>query len=200
MEYQKVMIIIEKEFHKNKTRKYLMPCLKGYGEHYANFISSVFKLAVGIHDTIIEDTPIKGNGCIFILTDMHPGSTAYLNFLGYIKEHMSYVADYCFEPDIDGSTKRMFILRIPMQYENAYEMFIKGKYGDMFTEKEIEHLFNSERSKVEISILKRDPLAITNLQDSIKREHGQFIKDSDFIGDIIEYETPLNKFEEIFNY
>lgn len=194
------MKILEKEFYKNKTRKYLMPCLKGYGEHYANFISSVFKLAVGIYDTSIKDTPINSDRCIFMLTDMNPGSTAYLNFLDYIKKHMSYVTDYCFEPSIEDVTKRMFILRIPVQYEKAYEMFIQGKYGNMFTEKEIDDLFNAKRSKNEIAILKRDASAITNLQDSIKREHGQFIKDSDFIGDILEYETPLDKFEETFNY
>lgn len=53
----------------NKTKKYLLPCLKSYGEDFENKINNLFKLAIGIGDFALIDMGVKLEGHIFILVD-----------------------------------------------------------------------------------------------------------------------------------
>ena len=53
------------KLYENRTWKYLYPCLKHYGLELMNYLTSFFKLAIGVADSNVT---VEGN-CIFILVD-----------------------------------------------------------------------------------------------------------------------------------
>ena len=190
------MIILDNECYENKTKRFLLPCLRGYGDHYTNMINSVFKLAIGINDdNLRERGPSDRN--IFILVNKDFNERVYENFQEYIREHPSYVTDYCFEADMLTSKRIMFVVKVPSNFDECYDNFLEGKYSKMYNEKEIDTLFKKSTRSLEIAVLKKYPSAMPNLKAAIYREHGLNVYPE---GEIIEYELPYNKREEIFNY
>ena len=55
------------KYYVNKTRRFLLPCLKGHGEDFVSKYNSVFKLAVAIHDTLLDHSKKSEGRSIYIL-------------------------------------------------------------------------------------------------------------------------------------
>lgn len=188
------MILDKTKYYENKTRRFLLPCLRAYGDHFVNMLSHMSKMAVGINDQHLKDFKL-GDRYIFVLIDKGTSDSQYERFQNYCREHESYVTDYSFGPSID-SDEKMFVYKIPQKFEYAYDKFIQGKYSEMFEPKEIEVLFKGKL--VETQILTKDPHAMYNLVQSIHKEFGTDVETP--TENIIEYELPINKAEEMFNY
>ncbi len=63
------MKIVTGKIYVNKTKKYLLPIVKDYGNELISKLSSVHKLAMGINDDIIPEY-FNFKNHIFILVDV----------------------------------------------------------------------------------------------------------------------------------
>jgi hypothetical protein len=108
------MIIEKGNFYVNKTWRFLMPCLRGHGEEFVTKFNLVYKLAVGIHDTLLDDSKLSNSDNIYILCDKSINQHRFDEFLEYIRNQIYYVVDYCPESEILESTQIMIVLNIPV--------------------------------------------------------------------------------------
>lgn len=186
----------------NKTWKYLIPCLKNYGINFIEKLDSVFILATGIYDNTFENTNDIPSKNVYILIDTHYDNISYNKFIEYVRGLDFYVKDYCPDADFLHSNKQMFVIKIPEVYHNAYDMFLEGKYSQMYTTEDIDKLFLKRKSRpsMDVEVLTKNENARTFLLDSINREFYTDLKITDFTDDIDEYELPLKNKEEIFNF
>lgn len=183
----------------NKTWRFLYPCLRGHGETFVKKLNPLFKLAVGINDSILSGTDYSKGRNIFILVDTLYQPKQVKDFMDYIVyqpfyRHHFYVNNY----DNTQSRKLMIILTIPDGFENAYDNFILGKYSYMYNNEEIKALFSSPERKTEYDVLTLNPQLHDSFIETINKEFNTKISSFDSI--IREYELPLKPKEEIFNY
>lgn len=121
----------QKTIFPNKTRKYLLPCLREYGEVFAHKLSSAFKIAVGIGDIITDNCGFKHEKHLFILLHSQIAPTHFLNFLEWIKEQPMYVDDYVYG-NMQKSKYHMVVIQFPEKYYSSFEIFNKGNYSQMY--------------------------------------------------------------------
>lgn len=211
------------EFYVNKTWKYLVPCMRDHGTVFNTKTLSIFKLAFGIGDVLMNNESINKEKAIFILIDKKVQFTAFMNFMAWIVNQEYYLFDYPFDDVIKGR-KHMLVLKIPDQYGKAYEHFLKGEYSKMYSLEEIDRLFGiiNKRSDSNITdrlfISKRLDSNIVKLRSQskdvilksvsmrkpfiqkLKKSFGDDldIKESDLTGKELDF--PIEKQKEIFNY
>lgn len=130
----------QKTIFPNKTRKYLLPCLREYGNTFITKINNVFKVAVGIGDIIVDQTAIHYERHIFILIDTTIAPKHFMNFLEWVKNEPMYEEDYVYD-NIQKSDYHMVVLKFPEKYYDSFETFKKGKYSEMFNEETIHRFF-----------------------------------------------------------
>lgn len=130
----------QKTIYPNKTRKYLLPCLKEYGKDFMLKLNNVFKVAVGIGDVITDNCGLRHEKHIFILLDSTIASKYFKNFLEWIREEPMYEDDYVFD-NIQKSNYHMVILKFPEKFYSSFETFRIGKYSEMFTKETIDAYF-----------------------------------------------------------
>ena len=98
----------------NRTVKYLVPALNYYGPTLKTKLNLVFKLAFGIHDSLLEGTHLEGQKNIFVLVDKLVRPDLYQNFMDWVKHQEYYVTDYAYdsilEPFIKKKTPQQSIL------------------------------------------------------------------------------------------
>lgn len=205
------------KLYENRTWKYLYPCLKHYGPELMNYLTSFFKLGVGIADSNVS---VDGN-CIFILidTNIHLANSVeiakykstFSKFLDWVKYQYYYVKDYVYE-DLDSGEKHMIVLKLPHKYDISYMSFIKGKYSQMYEQKDINTFFgyitiNSNKEaekkindKLDITrkILKKDSSYIKTFVDIVNRDFDTDVQVSHFKDAELDYPPKLS--EEMFNY
>ena len=186
-------------YYINKTWKYLRPCLKDYGEMFVVKYSRVYKLAVGIHDTLLDGHPIERERAIFILLDRKWNQRAFDNFIRWIRHQEYHLLDYPFDDMLKGR-QHMVVLRIPDTYDHAYDQFIKGRYSKMYVKEEIARFYDDRyTNEREIKdILLRRPNAKKAFMEKIRNTFGTIVTDTDMLE--IEYDFPPEKRKEIFNY
>lgn len=131
--------------YKNKSNKYLTPCLKAYGDEFTNKISNVFKVAVGVGDIVVKNAgkPYAYQKNLFILLDSQIARPRFLMFMDWIREQEMYVDDYVFD-NITKSTFHMIVIKFPEQYYEALDMFKKGEYSKMYSRADIEKFFSNK--------------------------------------------------------
>jgi len=130
----------QKTIYPNKTRKYLLPCLREYGEVFINKINNVFKVAVGIGDIIVDLSTEGYERHIFILIDTTIATKFFLNFIDWIRVQHMYEEDYVYD-NIQKSSFHMVVLKFPEKYYDSFETFKKGKYSEMFNKETIAKFF-----------------------------------------------------------
>jgi hypothetical protein len=190
----------KQEILPNKTRRFLLPCLKEYGQEFLFRMNNVFKVAAGIGDMIIENNGVnKYEQHIFVLLDSTIASKYFEEFIIWIKEHHSYEDDYVFG-DIQKSNLHMVVLRIPDKYQPSLEHFKRGKYSKMFSKDTIDTYFQATNS--DRMILIRDhsyKIAFTRRVNKLFNMTGEYrLKPEDWEPD--EYELPPTREDEIFNH
>jgi len=131
----------QKTLRPNKTKKYLLPCLKEYGSDLIKHLNNVFKVAVGIGDIVIDNSGMKYEKHIFILIDTTISHSFFLKFIEWIRkqEHI-YEDDYVYD-NIQKSSFHMVVLKFPEKYYSSFDSFKEGKYSNMFNEKDINTVF-----------------------------------------------------------
>lgn len=132
----------EKIPYPNKTKKYLLPCFKDYGEEFVKKINNVFKVAVGIGDIIVKNRGISYEKHIFVLIDINIAHSFFCDFLYWIREQPMYENDYTFG-DLRKSTYHMIVIKLPEKYYETFHMFKEGKYSKMFDRETLHKFFDT---------------------------------------------------------
>ena len=185
----------------NKTWNYLVPSLRGYppkvGTTLLTELNAVCKLAVGIHDTLLDGSDLSNKRALYFLFDKKFKPEKFMNFLEWIRTQDYYLGDYVAGSNIRTERKHMVIIEIPALFNNAYDMFIQSKYSQMYTPEYIDILFvNRPELK---SVLRKEPKEQNTYKTKLSSEFNLDITDVEVVADS-EYELPLIGKEEIFNY
>lgn len=196
---------MEVEFGKvvdNKTKKFLAPGLKAYGSTFtAKLSNDIFKLALGIHDTLLDTSEILvGRHPIFIMCDKAYRPANCLKAMEYLINHFSYITDY--SCDVLGRT-HMIVLDYPKELHQAYDNFLEGKYSQMYTLDELETYFPDKTSNT-YKILTKDKGYMPTFISKIEKLFNVEIEDkSSYITSELEFPYRMCKETcepEIFNF
>lgn len=186
------------EIAMNKTRKYLVPCLRSYGAIFTQKIGSVFKVAIGIGDIVTIKSNIKFEKHIFFLIENKTNIKEFKEFLSWIREQEGfYEEDYAFD-HLSKGCLHMLVIKLPEECYEAFETFKKGEYSKMYDPEKLKSLFdqNSEQYK----ILVKDHNYKLTFSKALQKEYN--LDDPltpEEIDDTFEFDFPLKDIEEIFN-
>lgn len=195
------MEIDESKLYINKTWTYLAPCLRGHGDEFVKRFNPISKLALGIHDTLLDGADIAQGRNIFILCDKGGNHKTFENFfLEFIRDKDYFVIDYCPDSNFLSSNRHMIVISIPEGFENAYDHFVKGEYSQMYSPLNLESLFPVETKRSEYLILSRNAEIEDEMIEKINKEFKTSLKITDFEDRLEEFDLPLKAVEEIFNY
>mgnify|MGYP000972535181 FL=1 len=184
----------------NRTVRYLVPGLGFYGPTLKTKLNLVFKLAFGIHDTLLEGSHLEGQKNIYILVDKLVRPELFQNFMDWVKHQEYYVTDYVYDSIMENhSRKHMIVLAYPPSMGDAYDKFLLGKYSKMYTRQEITSYF-TEESKLETrQVLMKTVHAKHRFISSVKKAFDTLLEEQDFLTGSWEYDFPPNTEEEFFN-
>jgi hypothetical protein len=188
------------KLYNNRTVKYLTPGLNFYGPVLKTKLNLVFKLAFGIHDTLLDGSHLEGQKNIFILVDKLVRPELFQNFMDWVKHQEYYVTDYVYDAVMEThSRKHMIVLAYPPTMGDAYDKFLLGKYSKMYTKKEIAEYFSEDTKTEARQVLCRSINARPAFISLIKSTFGTQLIEQDFLKRGWEYDLPPNKEEEFFN-
>ena len=179
--------------YKNKTWKFLLVCLKGYGDVFVRKFNPLFKLGMGVGDDYMKDVECCQGKNLFIMIDKLSYEKLSEDFLRYVRYQTYYKYDYAI-----GNRKHMIVLSIPEIFEDAYDQFMEGRYSMMFSQENVKLLFSSSERKEEYGILMKEEETRKKFIKKVNEEFGTSVQTFDTF--LKEYEFPPNMKEEIFNY
>lgn len=185
----------QKTMYTNKTRKYLLPCLKEYGEELINKLNNVFKVAVGIGDIITDDCGFHHEKHIFILLDSNIATSYFIPFIDWIREQPVYEDDYVYA-NIQKSTYHMVVLKFPEKFYDSFETFKIGKYSKMFDQETIDKFF-AKYPKVKKVFIKDHNYKVY-FTEKINQRFGTTLKPEDWEGEL-DF-PPTDKTEKFNNH
>ena len=187
--------------YENRTRDYLLPCLKSYGGEFIKRYGTIIKLAIGIHDCLLDGSSKSASKNIYILCDSKSYSKNFSDFLVWIRLEPCYVADYAIDAELTiNSRKHMIVLLIPSGYHKAYDAFRVGAYSEMYTKEEIDLLF-SEPSKKTIKLILQKHHSIREVHcNKVNKLYGTDSTPDDFKDCELEFPLLVHPETEIFNY
>lgn len=181
--------------YKNKTWKYFIPCVNYYGQHFVQWFNTTFKLAVGIGDTNHDcDKP-----CLYILYDNKYQPRNFGRFINWLRYQPYFVCDYMFEANLKEARQHMVVLEIPEIYHSAYENMIDSRYSKMYTKQQVHGLFHPKATNI-IGVLTKSAVGYNSFINNLNEQFGSEVTKEDFNPDEIEFDTPFNFEEEMFNY
>ena len=181
----------------NKTWKYLRPCLRSYGPTFIVKFNALFKLAVGIHDTLLDGTPFEDRKLLYILFNRNYRPVNYNGFMHWISHQKYYVTDYAMDDALDGY-QHMLVLEFPKEYISSYDYFIQGRYSLMYDKKQQELLFDKDSPIREI--LNKTRSARGKFVALVNASFDSNITEMDLLHEKAEMDFPWEKSKEYFNY
>lgn len=184
----------QKIMYNNKTRKYLLPCLKEYGEEFMSRLNNVFKVAAGIGDIITEDCGFHHEKHIFILLDSSIAKKFFIEFMDWIKEQSMYEDDYTYY-NIQRSNYHMVVLKFPDKFYDSFETFKIGDYSKMFDKTTIEKFFKDYPNTNKVFV--KDHNYKFYFTEKVNIKFGTTISGEDWQGELDFPPTPKT---EIFNH
>lgn len=184
----------QKIMYNNKTRKYLLPCLKEYGEEFMSRLNNVFKVAAGIGDIITEDCGFHHEKHIFILLDSSIAKKFFIEFMDWIKEQSMYEDDYTYY-NIQRSNYHMVVLKFPDKFYDSFETFKIGDYSKMFDKTTIEKFFKDYPNTNKVFV--KDHNYRFYFTEKVNIKFGTTISGEDWQGELDFPPTPKT---EIFNH
>jgi hypothetical protein len=187
------MEVSKNQIFQNKTRKYLLPILKEYGDIFTGKFNSIFKVACGIGDIVIENSGINYERHLFILVDTVVAHKFFNKFLDWVKTQPYYEDDYVYG-NIQKSRLHMIVLKIPEKFYESLETFKKGKYSKMYNYESIEKYFNNHPDIKRVLI--RDHNYKLEFIGKLNKEFGTDI--TDFTIEDYELDLPIDNKEEKF--
>lgn len=191
------MEIRKGKFLINRTKKYLLPSISTeLGKVFKQKLTSqVWKLAVGLHDKILEDTNIlKGKKAIFILVDKTVLPQDFKKFKDWITYKPYYITDYQYDYD-----KHMFVIEIPKNLEKAYDKFNVGRYSEMYTKEELD-LYFTDKNTDEYKVLSK---SLDKRKEFLKEINERFevnLTESDIKDSELDFPPSIDVSKEVFNY
>jgi len=183
------------EANVNKTWKYLSPCLQGHGGILFSYLNQIFKLGLGIHDTLLDGADVTKERVIYILVDTGVNNKVFVTLYNFIKTEDYFVHGYCPDSEISNSRKFMIVLKVPEAYYDAYDHFLKGEYSKMYTQEQLDLLFTDSTIHHKNVLLKQNA---QGMLDKIKNRFNEDLTLNDI--EDHEHELPLEAEEEIFHY
>jgi len=177
----------------NKTKKYLLPSLKKYGDLFEKKFTTLFKLAVGIGDLCLVDMGIITKHSIFILIDTQYSRRDFKEIMTWIRCQTYYHFDYPFD-DIHIGHLHMLVIKIPQKHEKASAEFVMGNYSKMYELKDLNEIFKGR--KEQLDVFNKDPEALLHFIDKI---NDIFKTNVEYTGWEGEIELPFKDKEEYFN-
>lgn len=143
----------------NKTRLYLNPIFKAYGNEFVNRIRKFSTVASGI-----GDGDMYYDDAVFFLFNVDRSDIkGFVQDFTYFRRHYSYVDDYLFG-DLIYSKLHMLVLRLPVKYRSAKDAFIRGAYSKMYDDFTVRKFFPVGHAR---SVLLRDENAVELLADNL---------------------------------
>lgn len=179
--------------YENKTSRFLVPCLRAYGEDFVIKLNPTLRVAIGIHDYVSGD--LITDRTIYMLFDTFHNTKAFSEFYEWVKRQEFFVKDYQITNFITGNL--MIVLKIPENYWDAYDNFLLGNYTKMYSQEDLINLFGISTRHVEYDILNLEQTAKTEFIKKLNQEFGTSI--SEFSEDVKEIELPPIMIEEVFN-
>ena len=180
----------------NRTLDYLFPSIRMYGDTFIGKFNLVFKLAYGIHDTLLNGTPFESQRKLCILLDRKYRPSDYENFMRWLRLQEYYITDYSLDDTITGR-QQMVLIEYPEQYAHVYDNFLSSQYSKMYTKDEIELMFKTEGHGK--SVLNRSPEALLDFITRVNSTYGTNLTKKDFQGEDVEYDFPWVNNQEFFN-
>lgn len=181
----------------NKTWRFLVPCLRDYGNSFVDKFNPLFKLAVGIHDSLFDNTDIEKGRNIFIMLNKNYQLNSFNLFKEWVKQQDYYVTDYCPDSNLQKSSKHIIVIKFPERYADAYDNFLQGRYSKMFSLEDSKNLF--DKNETELKIVTKNSTLTSDFIKKVNEEFSVNLVISDFIGESPELELPPIREEEIFN-
>lgn len=191
------MEILKEEIYINKTWKYLIPAFKSYGSEFVIRMNSMFKVAVGLYDMNCKTHQISLRNPYYVFICVNPNINGeYLSdFITNAKREKVLVKQY---PINVGFDCEMLIIKFPKNYSSAYLHFLKGEYHKMYSNKDIDKLFNSEMIR---NVLLGNQDIRGDYLNKINLEFGTFLTLDTFKNPNVNIlDLPLKYDEEVFNY
>jgi hypothetical protein len=182
----------------NRTKKYLTPCIREYGQEFEKRMNGVVKVAIGIGDIITIKSGIRFEKHIFILIDTSPkpqgtGKREFKKFLDWLRDEMMYEDDYVFD-DVRKGHLHMVVIKLPEKYYYTYETFRMSQFSKMYDKEDLDKFFN-KRPEIKKVLIKDHSYRIEFVK-SLNEMFGTTVDPEEFEG---ELDMPLRKEDEIFN-
>ena len=194
------MDIVIGKLYVNRTVKYLVPGLGFYGSTLKTKLNLVFKLAFGIHDTLLEGSHLEGQKNIYILVDKLVRPELFQNFMDWVKHQEYFVTDYTYDAIMEShSRKHMIVLAFPPTMGDCYDKFLLGKYSKMYTKQEINDYFDGENKAAARHVLCKTMFAKNQFKLLVKETFNVLLEEQDLLKGSWEYDLPPNEEEEFFN-
>lgn len=181
----------------NKTWRFLIPCLRGHGDAFVKKFNPIYKLAVGIHDNLLDGSSLSNGRNIYLMLDKQYKPKEYEKFIDFLQYQEYYKGDYCPDSEIISSRKHIVIIEVPEAFSSTYDYFLKGEYSNMYSDEELKLFFNGPSRKKDYEILSKTGNALNEFVKNVNQEFNVDSKLGDF--NKSELEFPLIKKEEIFN-
>jgi len=182
----------------NKTLKYLFPCLKAHGEEFWECLREMKVLAAGLMTKLGHpDLPLRGRNIVLIV-DISGQWDLHLRFLGILERSGICVLDHYVLPMYLNSDKYLFILRVPEVHRHAHDMFLQGRYSEMYSFDEVMGLFPT--ASPERAVLLREKSAVPAFLQMLAEEHDIPLEQMpDIIRNAREFDLPPKREEEILD-
>lgn len=189
------MLQINSTQYPNKTKQYISPALKDWGDDFLKFLNTitVHIAGIGINDAkyydYIDDKVflcVKPFKQLTYLIDQFRDTPAYFN-------------------DYKRNNNHMLVINLPEEHKHVNTPFVFGKYSQMYSQEAVDRLFpksyiknGTEMLNSTYRILTKDTTYGPIFQDILKKEYG--VKAIPRVEDMLEFDTPPNLEDEIFDF
>lgn len=190
------MLIEEDKFYINKTTKYVIPLLRDYGNVFMERIQSVFKLAIGINDSIIPES-MNINAHVLFLININREHEQFLSFIKWIRIQPYFKLDYVYD-DIISGYQHMIVIKVPKHHLVSYNHFINSSFSEMLSKDNIENYFT--KRDIRYRTITKDEVLLQDFVDFINKEYDVNYTYEEWKSEKNQIEFPIVQEEEIFNY
>lgn len=189
----------------NATYRFFAPILNTFSQtflqQYRQVVPHVMAYAIG--DVSFDKAKNKQHHyLLFVAFNVHgkfiPEKKLYVNakqgrlqfkaFLDYIKKSKYYYDDYVIDSVIHA-----VVIKVPSEYNEVYDNFVKGKYSKMYREGLLMKLFSNRDN---LAVLRKEKYYQEVFREKIKHKFGVTDKYLPDIDDDTELEFPPNKKED----
>ena len=187
------MEVIGNQILETRTKRYLLPILKAYGPIFIGKLNSVFKLACGLGDMVVERRGFKYEKHLFILLDSSVATKFFIVFLEWIRKQPYFEEDYVYG-NIQKSRFHMIIVKVPDKFVTALKVFKEGRYSKMYSKEDVDLYFNNHPDTKRVLI--RDANYKMEFVKKVNQDFNTSIDDFDI--EDYELDYPVNPKDEYF--